>query len=153
MYIVIGRNLGGFHHQVIRQLTGWHPKFQSDGSWSYPPTGNGDARGGIGGCGYIRCLPPQHRRTVHSNQIYHGYVSIGRAAPWGMVVLVVIGTGQPGSGGDAGGGHRWELPVNYRDFRGVTVIYLFCRRTKRVLITLIIDFEIYILTQSLILFI
>ena len=51
------------------------------------------------------------------------------------------------------GGHRWELPGNYRDFRGVTVIYLFCRRTKRVLITLIIDFEIYILTQSLILFI
>ena len=49
--------------------------------------------------------------------------------------------------------HRWELPGNYRDFRGVTVIYLFCRRTKRVLITLIIDFEIYILTQSLIIFI
>ena len=46
--------------------------------------------------------------------------------------------------------HRCELPGNYRDFRGVMVIYLFCRRTKRVLITPIIDFEIYILTQSLI---
>ena len=49
--------------------------------------------------------------------------------------------------------HRWELPGNYRDFRGVMVIYLFCRRTKRVLITPIIDFKIYILTQSLIFFI
>ena len=55
-----------------------------------------------------------------------------------------------GGGLPACGHHRWELPGNYRDFRGVMVIYLFCRRTKRVLITPIIDFEIYILTQSLI---
>ena len=46
--------------------------------------------------------------------------------------------------------HRWELPGNYRDFMVVMVIYLFCRRTKRVLITPFIDFKIYILTQSLI---
>ena len=49
--------------------------------------------------------------------------------------------------------HRWELPGNYLDFIVVMVFYLFCCKTKRILVTLIIDFKIYILIQSLILFI
>ena len=50
-------------------------------------------------------------------------------------------------------GHRWELPGNYRDFIMVMVFYLFFRRTKRILVTPITDFKIYILLQSLMLFI
>ena len=49
--------------------------------------------------------------------------------------------------------HRWELPGNYRDFIVVMVFYLFCRRTKRILVTAITGFKIYILIQSLMLFI
>ena len=37
MYPLIGGTLGGFLHWVIRQLTGWHPRRQVDGSWVYPP--------------------------------------------------------------------------------------------------------------------
>ena len=47
----------------------------------------------------------------------------------------------------------WELPVNYRYFMVVMVFYLFCRRTKRILVTAITGFKIHILIQSLILFI
>ena len=37
--------------------------------------------------------------------------------------------------------HRWELPGNYRDFIVVMVFYLFCWRTKRILVTPITDFK------------
>ena len=49
--------------------------------------------------------------------------------------------------------HRWELPGNYRDFIVVMVFYLFCWKTKRILVTPITDFKMYILIQSLMLFI
>ena len=49
--------------------------------------------------------------------------------------------------------HIWELPGNYRDFIVVMVFYLFCWRTKRILVTAITDFKIYILIQSSMLFI
>ena len=32
--------------------------------------------------------------------------------------------------------HRWVLPGNYPDFIVVMVFYLFCRRTKRILVTI-----------------
>ena len=51
------------------------------------------------------------------------------------------------------GPHRWELPGNYRDFIVVMVFYLFCWRTKRIIVTPITYFKIYILIQSLMLFI
>ena len=50
-------------------------------------------------------------------------------------------------------GHRWELPGIYRDFIEVMVFYFFCWRTKRILITAITGFKIYILIQSLMLLI
>ena len=41
--------------------------------------------------------------------------------------------------------HRWELPGNYHDFIGVLIFYLFCRRTKRIIVTTIICYKfIYI---------
>ena len=49
--------------------------------------------------------------------------------------------------------HRWELLGNYRDFIKVMVFYLFCWRTKRIIVTAITCFKIYILIQSLMLFI
>ena len=49
--------------------------------------------------------------------------------------------------------HIWELPGNYRGFIVVVVFYLFCWRTKRILVTPITDFKVYILIQSLMLFI
>ena len=49
--------------------------------------------------------------------------------------------------------HIWELPGNYHDFIVVMVFYLFCQRTKRILVTVITGFKIYILIQSLMLFI
>ena len=49
--------------------------------------------------------------------------------------------------------HRWELLGNYRDFIMVMVFYLFCWRTKRILVTNITGLKMYILIQSLILFI
>ena len=52
-----------------------------------------------------------------------------------------------------GRNHRWELPGNYRDFIVVMVFYLFYWKTKRILVTPITDFKIYILIQSLMLFI
>ena len=54
---------------------------------------------------------------------------------------------------EAGYHHRWELPGNYPDFIVVMVFYLLCRRTKRILVTSITDFKIYMLIQSLMLFI
>ena len=50
------------------------------------------------------------------------------------------------------GGHRWELSGNYPDFIVVMVFYLFCQRTKRILVTAITGFKIYILIISLMLF-
>ena len=49
--------------------------------------------------------------------------------------------------------HRWELPGNYRDFIEVMVFYLFCWRTKRIIVTAITGYKIYLLIQSLMLFI
>ena len=49
--------------------------------------------------------------------------------------------------------HRWELTGNYSDFIVVMVFYLFYWRTKRILVTAITGFNIYILIQSLMLFI
>ena len=49
--------------------------------------------------------------------------------------------------------HIWELPGNYCDFIVVMVFYLFFRRTKGIIVTTITDFKIYILMQSLLLFI
>ena len=61
-------------------------------------------RGGIGGGGYI-CHPPhKNRRTVHINHNHHGSLYGGRAAPWGACVPAVVGTGDPGTGGDTVGG-------------------------------------------------
>ena len=37
MYLLIGRNLRGYYHRLIRQLMGQRPRLQSDRSWSYPP--------------------------------------------------------------------------------------------------------------------
>ena len=76
----------------------------------------------------------------------------------------------PGGGGGSGGshgevdkdggvragrgsGHKWELPGNYRDFIVVMVFYLFFWRTKRIFVTAITGFKIYILIHSLIIFI
>ena len=49
--------------------------------------------------------------------------------------------------------HRWELQGNCHDFIVVMVFYLLCQRTKRILVTATTGFKIYILIQSLILFI
>ena len=49
--------------------------------------------------------------------------------------------------------HRWELLGNYHNFVGVMVFYLFCQRTKRVLVTAIRGFKIYTHNQSLMIFI
>ena len=49
--------------------------------------------------------------------------------------------------------HIWELPGNDRDFIGVMIFYLFCRRTEIILVTAIRGFKIYIHIPSLILFI
>ena len=49
--------------------------------------------------------------------------------------------------------HIWELPGNYRDFIMVMVFYLFRWRTKRIIVTATTGFKIYILIQSLMLFI
>ena len=49
--------------------------------------------------------------------------------------------------------HRWELPGNYRDFIVVMVFHLFSWIFKRILVTDITGFKIYILIQSLMLFI
>ena len=49
--------------------------------------------------------------------------------------------------------HRRELPGNYRDFIAVMVFYLFCQRTKRIIVIAITCFKIYILIKSLMLFI
>ena len=49
--------------------------------------------------------------------------------------------------------HIWELMGDYLDFIVVMVFYLFCWRTKRILVTAITGFKIYILIQSLMLFI
>ena len=48
--------------------------------------------------------------------------------------------------------HIWELPVNYRDFIVVMVFYLFFQRTKRILVTAITGFKIYIHIQSFMFF-
>ena len=50
-------------------------------------------------------------------------------------------------------GHKWELLGNYLDFIEVMVFYLFCRRTKRILVTVIRCYKIYIHIHSLMLFI
>ena len=49
--------------------------------------------------------------------------------------------------------HRWELLGNYCDFVGVMVFYLSCQRTKRIIVTAIICYNIYIYMQSLISFV
>ena len=49
--------------------------------------------------------------------------------------------------------HIWELPGKYRDFILVMVFYLFCWRTKRILVTAITGFKIYILIHPLMLLI
>ena len=49
--------------------------------------------------------------------------------------------------------HRWELPGNYRDFIVVMLFYLFCRRTKIILVTPTTGFKTFTIIQSLMLFI
>ena len=49
-----------------------------------------------------------------------------------------------------GSNHRWELPGNYRDSIVVMVFYLFCRITKRIIVTAITGIKIYLLINSLI---
>ena len=49
--------------------------------------------------------------------------------------------------------HRWELLGNCHDLIVVMVFYLFCWITKRIIVTAITGFKIYILIQSLMLFI
>ena len=63
------------------------------------------------------------------------------------------GSENPPTGGKRTGAHRWELPGNYRDFIVVMVFYLFFWRSKRILVTIITGFKIYVLIQSLMLLI
>ena len=70
-----------------------------------PCTGDGNGRGGIGGGGNIRHQPPEHHHIVHRDQTHHGYVSIIGVASWGVGVPLVVGTGELGYEGDAGGGN------------------------------------------------
>ena len=61
----------------------------------------------------------------------------------GLVMLVVgpyLGAGEVLI---IGGGHRWELPGNYRDFIEVMVFYLFCWITKRILVTAMVSGKIF----------
>ena len=37
MYPRIGILLGGFHHRLVRRLTGRKPRNRTDGTWVYPP--------------------------------------------------------------------------------------------------------------------
>ena len=44
---LIGINLGGFHHQVVRRLTGRQLKRRLDGTWDHPPLADAMKDAGI----------------------------------------------------------------------------------------------------------
>ena len=67
-----------------------------------PLTGDSNDRFGIGGGGYICRSPPEQNHRVHRDRNHNGYVSSVRAAPWGVGVPEVVGTGEPRPVGDAG---------------------------------------------------
>ena len=55
---------------------------------------------------WIHTLPDTRKSiTVHHDQNDHGYLSGGGVPPWGAGVPEVVVTGEPGLGGDAGGGN------------------------------------------------
>ena len=66
-------------------------------------TDNSSNRGGLVGGGDICCLTLEHNCTVHRNQTHNGSTTGGKAAPLGMVVPEVAGTGENGPGRDVGG--------------------------------------------------
>ena len=68
------------------------------------PTGDGYRRVSLGRSGDIYLPQPEQRHTVHFNQNHHVSVSGGGAEPWGAGVTEVGVTGEPGPGGDVGGG-------------------------------------------------
>ena len=80
-----------------------------------PPTGNGNGRGSLGGCGDICCLSPEHCIVVNSNQTHHGYVYGIGAAPWGKYFPEVVVTGDHVPGGDVGNS---KCNVNCGDIGG-----------------------------------
>ena len=79
------------------------------------PTGNGYIIGGIVGGGYIHIPLTEHPHTVNSDNTYHESVYGGGVEPRGAGVPVVIGTGEPGPGGDVDGGNlRYGMGGGWR---------------------------------------
>ena len=76
-----------------------------EGGWEMglPTSGYGNGRCGLLGGGDECRLPPEHSCTCHCNQTHYGSVSGGGAAPWEAGTPEVLGTGDLGPGGDAGG--------------------------------------------------
>ena len=42
---LIGKELGSFHHWLIRSLMGWMPHRNGGGTWTYPPLAGGGGGG------------------------------------------------------------------------------------------------------------
>ena len=97
----IGKTLGGFHHRVVRILTGRHPKRRLYGTWYYPPTGEGNDGGVHIVGGDIRNLPLEHSRTIYCDKAHCGPVPGGGAEPGGKGVEAVVGSGGLGTEGVA----------------------------------------------------
>ena len=69
-----------------------------------PPTGRCDG-GGRNSRGRDLHLPlPEHSCTVNSDQLYYIHMYSSGETPRDKGVQLVVGTGGPGIGGDAGGG-------------------------------------------------
>ena len=57
--------MGVLHHRIAHRLTGKQPFRQPNGSWDYPPLGEGNERGSIGIVVVVNYLETEHSHSIH----------------------------------------------------------------------------------------